>query len=336
MPDCPARHENSGEPKKIMIPEARKFIRIDSDSLLAEDRIVDFNIYSLLPNSNKPILLIAANTIIADMKDTLARKKHGPLFITRDSAKKFENFMEDSLEPIIKNTTISLEQKSSIVHACAKNIIRDVFDNPRNGRNISRAKSITSNIIDLTLADTQSIRHLLRLGSHDYYTFSHCVNVAVFGIGLWLMIRKSDDTELHDFALGCILHDVGKSQIVDSILNKPGKLDFDEFEIIKKHSNQGQWLMDRHASEITLDVIIHHHEKINGQGYPHGLKRDQISDNAKIATIADVYDALTTNRPYAPARRPLSALTLMKDEMVGHFEQKKFEKFVLFLGGRSA
>ncbi|HEX9716274.1 MAG TPA: HD domain-containing phosphohydrolase [Desulfurivibrionaceae bacterium] len=318
-----------------MIPEPRKFVRIVTDYLLAEDRIINFNIYTKPPNSNKPILLIAANTNIADIKETLTRKSHGPLFITRDSSKKFENFLEDSLDSIIGNAAIPLEQKSSVVHACAKNVIRDVFDDPRSGTNISRAKGVTSRLIDLTLADTQSIRHLLSLGAHDYYTFSHCVNVAVFGIGLWLMLRKNDGPELHDFALGCILHDVGKSQIVDSILNKPGKLDFEEFEIIKKHPGQGHWLMDKHASEITLDVIIHHHEKINGQGYPHGLKGDQISDNAKIATIADVYDALTTNRPYGGARRPLSALTLMKEEMVGHFEQKRFEEFILFLGGRS-
>lgn len=318
-----------------MNPESRKFIRIATDYLLAEDRAIDFNIYTKPPNSNTPLLLIAANTKLADIKESLARKSHGPLFIAAESSRKFEHFMEDSLGSVIRNAAIPLEQKSSLVHTCAKNIIRDMFDDPRSGRNISRVKNVTGNIIDLTLADTQSIRNLLRLGSHDYYTFSHCVNVAVFGIGLWLMLRKGDETELHDFALGCILHDVGKTQIVDAILNKPGKLDAEEFEIIRKHPGQGHWLMAKHTSAITLDVIIHHHEKINGQGYPHGLKRDQISDNAKIATIADVYDALTTNRPYGGARRPLSALTLMKEEMVGHFEQKRFEEFILFLGGRS-
>jgi len=319
-----------------MIPEAKKFIRIVSDYLLAENQTINFNIYAKPPDSNRPILLVAANTNIADIKDVLSRKSHGPLFITQESTQKFENFMETSLNSIIKNDTIPLEQKTSVVHACAKNIIRDVFDDPRSGKNIARAKAITSNILDLTLADTQSIRHLLRLGSHNYYTFSHCVNVAVFGVGLWLMVHKGEEKELHDFALGCILHDVGKSQILDSILNKPGKLDPEEFEIIKKHPGRGHWLMAKHASELTLDVIMHHHEKIDGKGYPQGLKGDQISDNAKIATIADVYDALTTNRPYAGARRPLSALTLMKEEMVGHFEQKRFEEFILFLGGRSA
>ena len=319
-----------------MLSEPKKFIRIVTDYLLAEDRPIDFNIYTKPAKSNKPLLLVAANTKIADIKKILAQKSHGPLFITQESAQKFENFMEQSLDSIIRNSAVPLEQKSSIVHACATNIIRDVFDDPRSGRNISRAKAITSNIIDLTLADAQSIRHLLRLGSHDYYTFSHCVNVAVFGVGLWLMIHKGDDTDLLDFALGCILHDVGKTQILDTILNKPGKLDFEEFEIIKKHPGQGHWLMAKHTSETTLDVILHHHEQINGNGYPHGLKEDQISDNAKIATIADVYDALTTNRPYGGARRPISALTLMKEEMVGHFEQKRFEEFILFLGGRSA
>ena len=319
-----------------MIPEAKKFIRIVSDYLLAEERTFDFNIYTKPPNSNKLVLLIAANTKFATIKDALSRKSHGPLYITQESAKKFENFMEESLESIIINATIPLEQKSSLVHDCAKNIMRDVFDDPRSGHNISRARNITSNILDLTLTEPQAIRQLLSLGSHDYYTFSHCVNVAVFGIGLWLMIHKGDDTELNDFALGCLLHDIGKSQIVDSILNKQGKLDIEEFEIIKKHPGQGHWLMAKHASEVTLDVIMHHHEKINGKGYPHGLKGDQISDNAKIATIADVYDALTTNRPYGGARRPLNALTMMKHEMVGHFEQKRFEEFILFLGGRSA
>ncbi|MFA6498784.1 MAG: HD domain-containing phosphohydrolase [Desulfurivibrionaceae bacterium] len=318
-----------------MILESKKFIRIVSDYLLAEERTIDFNIYTKPPNSNKLVLLIAANTKFATIKDALTKKSHGPLYITQESVKKFENFMEDSLESIIINTAIPLEQKSSLVHDCARNIMRDVFDDPRSGNNISRAKNITSNILDLTLTDPQAIRQLLSLGSHDYYTFSHCVNVAVFGIGLWLMIHKGDDKELHDFALGCLLHDVGKSQIVDSILNKQGKLDFEEFEIIKKHPGQGHWLMAKHASEVTLDVIMHHHEKINGNGYPHGLKGDQISDNAKIATIADVYDALTTNRPYAGARRPLSALTMMKEEMVGHFEQRRFEEFILFLGGKS-
>ncbi|MFA7382388.1 MAG: HD domain-containing phosphohydrolase [Desulfurivibrionaceae bacterium] len=318
-----------------MLSESSKFVRISTDYLLAVERKIDFDIYTLLPNSKRPLLLIAADTNIAEVKDILTRKNHGPLYITQNSSRKFEHFMEGSLNSIIKNKAFPLERKSLLVHNCAKDIIKDVFDDPRSGRNISRANNITDNIIDLTLNNPQSIRQLLSLGSHNYYTFSHCVNVAVFGIGLWLKIHKDDANELHNFALGCILHDVGKSQIMDSILNKRAKLDHEEFEIIKQHPAEGYSLMASHASDTSLDVILHHHEKINGTGYPHGLKENQISDNAKIATIADVYDALTTNRPYAGALQPVKALNLMKKEMVGHFEQNKFEEFILFLGGKT-
>jgi HD-GYP domain-containing protein (c-di-GMP phosphodiesterase class II) len=117
---------------------------------------------------------------------------------------------------------------------------------------------------------------LLQLSSHDYYTFTHCLNVAVFSVGLWQTIYPTRQNCLREFALGCILHDIGKSRIDDAILNKPGKLTDDEFA-------------------------------------------------AKIAAIADVYDALTTKR--SEARDPFKAVLTMKEEMVGHFAQDKFISF---------
>lgn len=311
-----------------------KMVRIPTDHLLAGDRVMDFAIYTRRSEHHDPVLLIPANTDLDRVRKVLAGKKLGPLFITEDAADSFQNFMEESLGAIIENPSIPLAEKATLVHACAKNVMQDVFANPRSGRNISRAREVTNGIIRLTVADQEAIPSLLRLGSHDYYTFSHCVNVAVFAVGLWLRIDRGGEQELLDFALGCILHDVGKTGIRHGILNKPGKLDDEEFRLIMDHPTMGYNLMAGHAPETALDVILHHHEKIDGRGYPHGLKGDEISDNAKIAAIADVYDALTTNRPYAGARRPFNALTLMKQEMVGHFEEETFNKFILFLGSR--
>ena len=90
-------------------------------------------------------------------------------------------------------------------------------------------------------------------------------------------------------------------------------------------------LMKGEISDVALDVILHHHEKYDGTGYPEKLAGHDISDNAKVAIIADVYDALTTNRPYGDARDPFQAMLLMKEKMVGHFEQEKFISFVKFL-----
>jgi HD-GYP domain-containing protein (c-di-GMP phosphodiesterase class II) len=311
-----------------------KMVRISTDHLLTGDRTMDFAIYTRRSDNHDPILLIPANTDLARVREVLAGRKHGPLFITENAVGSFQNFMEESMGAIIEDPSVPQAEKAILVHTCAKNVMQDVFDNPRSGRNVSRARQVTNSIIRLTIADQEAIPNLLRLGSHNYYTFSHCVNVAVFGVGLWLRINRGGEQELLDFALGCILHDVGKTGIRQGILNKPGKLDDEEFRIIMDHPTMGYNLMTEHAPETALDVILHHHEKIDGRGYPQRLKGGDISDNAKIAAIADVYDALTTNRPYADARLPFNALALMKREMVGHFEEETFNKFVLFLGNR--
>lgn len=307
-------------------------VRINSRYLFSSDKTLGFDIYTFRSDSKTPLLLIPENSNVAELQDILRKKKIGPLFVHKSVYSRFEKLMEDSIGDLIENATMPLEKKSEIVYGCAKNIIKDVFEDPRSGENIGRTIKITANLVHFALNNLASIPSLLKLGSHDYYTFTHCVNVAVFAIGLKIKIGRVDDMELMNFALGCILHDVGKTEIPDSILTKPGKLTYDEFEQIKTHPVHGVKLMEGMISDIALDVIRHHHEQANGAGYPDGLKENEISDDAKIATIADVYDALTTNRSYAGAVLPFNALNTMKNEMVGHFEQEKFVEFIQLLG----
>ena len=105
---------------------------------------------------------------------------------------------------------------------------------------------------------------------------------------------------------------------------------------MKKHPLYGYKLMIGLIPAIALDVILHHHEKHDGKGYPQGLTGEKTSDYAKIAAIADVYDALTTRRSYAEARDPFKAVLTMKEEMVGHFEQEKFISFIHMLSGKGS
>ena len=108
-----------------------------------------------------------------------------------------------------------------------------------------------------------------------------------------------------------------------------------EFEEIKKHPRHGYEMLGGAIPEQSLDVVLHHHEKFNGKGYPDALVGDKISLFAKISCLADVYDALTTNRVYAKARAPFEAIIMMKQEMVGHFEDDKFKAFIAMLGPKS-
>ena len=320
--------------KRACMQPNKNFVRINKEYLVADDLVLDFNIYTLRDSDSTPILLISRDSSISNVKDSLKRKHLGQLYIDRKDAKSFQLFLEDSITNIISNTAIPLQKKSEMIYSCAKGIMSDVFDNPRSGANIQRARNISDNIIRLALSNYESVPTILSLTSRDYYTFSHCVNVSVFFVGLWLMIGRSSDVELRECALGCLLHDVGKSEIDDSILNKQGKLTEEEFAIMKEHPMLGYKLMKGHVSDIALNVILHHHEKFNGLGYPHGLKGSETNDCVKVSAIADVYDALTTERAYATARDPFEALKVMKEEMVGHFEHDKFVEFVNFLGGQ--
>ena len=312
----------------------KQLAHINKEYLVADDQVLDFNIYTVRANDNTPILLVGKDSNVSNLKEILRQKQLGQLFIDKKDDWRFQLFMEDSIAAMVADTAISLQKKSEVIYTCAKDIMIDIFDNPRSGKNLRRAHNITDNIIRFALTSYESIPSILRLGSRDYYTFSHCVNVSVFFIGLWLMIGKGTEHDLQECALGCLLHDVGKSEIDGRILKKPGRLTHTEFEIMKGHPQLGYNLMRGNLPESSLEVILHHHEKANGLGYPHGLKEDEIGDYVKIAIIADVYDALTTERPYANARSPFNALLYMKEEMVGHFEHKKFTEFVRFLGGQ--
>ena len=314
------------------------YMTIDEHYLLGKDRNICFDIFirQEINGTPKPILLISKDTNTSSAYSLLLdkRNKFGPLFIKKTAANDFQQFMEQSLNMLITDPNMPVKKKSKIIYKCAKNVLHDVFEDPRSGENLQRTQNITSNMVDFILANDKSILTLLNLGTHDYYTFSHCVNVAVFGLGLWLMIGKGNDFDLRDFALGCILHDVGKTLTPQKILKKPGPLSSAEFEEIMKHPQHGYDLMKDTLPPVALDVILHHHEKYCGTGYPHKLNGDKISNHAKIAAIADVYDALTTNRPYGTARPPFEAVLTMKEEMVGHFEQEKFLEFIRFLGGK--
>lgn len=132
---------------------------------------------------------------------------------------------------------------------------------------------------------------------------------------------------------GGLVHDVGKALVSDAILNKPGKLTDEEFVSIKMHSQLGHKLLveGKGATEVMLDVCLHHHEKIDGSGYPKGLTDTQISRVAKMGAVCDVYDAITSNRPYKNGWDPSDSLRRMA-EWKGHFDPLIFQAFVKSLG----
>jgi putative nucleotidyltransferase with HDIG domain len=163
--------------------------------------------------------------------------------------------------------------------------------------------------------------------SADSYTFGHCNRVADYSVAVARQLGL-DDAEIHTIQLGAYLHDLGKIRVPHEILNKVGRLTSEEFEIIKKHPEWGVELLE--GIDFPWDIrsiILYHHEKYDGTGYPHGLKGDEIPLSAQILCIADVYDALTTTRSYRSAMAQGEALGVMEQSR-HHWRADVYEAFL--------
>lgn len=170
-----------------------------------------------------------------------------------------------------------------------------------------------------------------RLKNHDDYTYLH--SMAVCGLMITLAQQLGlDDRQVRRVGMGGLLHDVGKAAVPLEILNKPGKLSDEEFEVMRQHPVIGaQMLMEADADADLLDIALHHHEKYDGSGYPHRLKEEEISLYSRMAAVCDVYDALTSTRPYRKGWTPADAMHSMLNWR-GHFDQQILHIFVRAIG----
>ncbi|GGX96329.1 HD-GYP domain-containing protein [Vogesella alkaliphila] len=216
-------------------------------------------------------------------------------------------------------------------HALVKTVMQDV----RLGRvvELEQVEPMIESITESVLSNSGALLTLLRIKNKDDYTFLHSVSVGTLMIAFCRSVGLDRET-IHLAGLGGILHDTGKALVPDEILNKPGRLTEEEFDIIRRHPRDGFDILSRTEgiSEIPLDITLHHHERIDGSGYPHNLKGDTISTLAKMAAIVDVYDAITADRCYHKGMAPTDALRKIFEWSKYHFDPKLVQAFMRCVG----
>lgn len=210
--------------------------------------------------------------------------------------------------------------------------IKKVFDHVQvsNKLELSVLQPTIQTIVAEIIQNRNAMIHLTDIRLYDDYTFAHSVNVCALATMI-AVTRDYNQARLEELALGALLHDIGKTLIPLNVLNKPGKLSDDEFTIMRSHSEAGFELLRKSCAEMSvvpMHVAYQHQERFDGKGYPRGLHDCQIHEYARIVAIADVYDALTSDRPYRKAMPPHQAYEILQASSGTHFDGEILQSFL--------
>ena len=225
--------------------------------------------------------------------------------------------------------------RAALIVDKSKQAVAAMFHEARMGMAIEgeRALALVEDIAASVMRNPGALISLVRLKTIDDYTYMHSVAVCALMIALARQLKLDADAT-RQAGLAGLLHDIGKMTIPVAILNKPGKLTEAEFAIVKLHPGDGHQmlLLANGVGPIALDVCLHHHEKMDGSGYPGRLQAEDISLYARMGAVCDVYDAITSNRPYKQAWCPADSLHQMALWSKGHFDEAVFQAFVRSIG----
>ena len=232
------------------------------------------------------------------------------------------------------SAAVEIERASKICRQ-SKQAVVSMFEEARMGNavEVGGAKQLVEEINDSVARNPGALISLARLKTADDYTYMHSVAVCAMMVALARQMGL-DEAQTRSAGLAGLLHDLGKAVMPMEVLNKPGKLTDAEFVIIKSHPVEGHKMLltGSNVDPLALEVCLHHHEKTDGSGYPDRLKGDAISLFAKMGAVCDVYDAITSNRPYKAGWDPAESLRKMAEWANGHFDPQVFQAFVKSMG----
>ena len=221
------------------------------------------------------------------------------------------------------------------VHQTGSSLIKTVLQDIQMGHGIDTkaCRDYVRQCVDSLLRNESAMIWLSRIKTSDVYTAQHCLAVSILAIGFARFLGHND-AELETAGLCGLLHDVGKIKVDQHILNKPGRLDDVEYSHMQQHARMGYELLLSHSDvpPNAVDAAYSHHERLDGTGYPRALNAEQIPYWARVVSVCDVYDAITSHRVYDGARPPKDAIKVLMGGRDTQFDSKLVLKFVEWIG----
>ena len=317
---------------------ATKYLKMDKN-IVTKGMLFEFEIYTPT-NSNRAVRLFKSKHALITEEDISFINKASALYINSLDRTLYKSLLQNiAVNNSIEETESSVSQedgevvfaeKSVVLYSNATKAIDELFNNPEKLGNYENSKDIVNELVWHILDDKFTIKSLMNIAAHDYYTHTHSLNVAIYALSLgsYLLLNQSTLSELGEAAL---LHDLGKSKVNSEIINKNGKLTEKEFKTMMAHPSLGYSIGLKIGIDNSkiLEGIKHHHEKMDGSGYPSGFSGEGIPLFARIIGICDIFDALTSKRSYKEAMTTFEALKLMKFQMKDHIDHNLLNKMVM-------
>ena len=310
------------------------FVALDAGRLRADEDI-PFDVY-VRNGANFLLFRRAHHPMTWEELKTFRSKGLSDFYVDAREKKKLARYFEQELAVRLKDPRLALDEKASFLMEASRIIMDDLFAHPESPDTLMTVRHLVEQTVGFVSSGRQAFRSVIRLCSHDYYTYTHTLHVEVYSVAMGKQLNLSDSF-LQKLGEGALLHDIGKALVPPEILTKPGPLTPAEWQVMKQHPQLGIDLLAAQGplDEVTRWAIIGHHERIDGRGYPYGLHRDEVALPGRIVALADIYDALTTNRSYHAAARSFEALNVIKEHMLGGVDADLFRELVILLANNA-
>ncbi len=329
MPSTQEGHELKAIPVKSLDPKKISpmdfYIQRNGDN---EPILYRSQSLPLTKNEINELLENEITTLWVRPKKEKTKKKE---VIEESAEEKKERKTFDSVLEVIQDDSVPTEGKCDAVYSAAEELMREVYESNQPADMIRVSSEALEPITEVIFGDKKAAHEFILRASVDYALYTHSLNTCLYGISLArkaLGISKKD--ALERFGPGFLLHDIGKLKIPREVLDKEDSLDDDEWTIIQRHPAEGlrmvkEFIMIPSESE---QIILYHHERLDGSGYPYGLKGEDIPIGARICAIVDEFDALSTRRPFRDRKTSFDAFLTMKKEVGRGLDEDLFRAFL--------
>jgi HD-GYP domain-containing protein (c-di-GMP phosphodiesterase class II) len=296
----------------------------------AADAVIPISVATLVPETvpgvalylgggtGKPFRLYRGpeHPVTAADLETLRSRGVSRLYVASDEHRKYQDYLRQILDDVLDDETIPPAKRVGCLNEVIRDVLGDVFRRGDLDARVDQVKALGEKTVRAICRDDIVLAGLRGVLYHDYHTFTHSANVAFYCVMLARSLGINDHDELSAIATGGLLHDAGKLDIPPGILTKPGRLDDDEIKIMRRHPTSGfrRLGLRDDLSRGQLMMVYQHHEHVDGGGYPVRSVADEIHEWGQICAVADVFEALTSNRPYRAGMSFAAALKIMLDQ----------------------